>query len=65
MDQELTKVSEWQLYTDSPPKMLRYHLGKPEGHTIYEAEAVGLTLAAKILLSLPHVCIWPCIYPSG
>ena len=31
--------------------MLSYHLGDADHHTIYEAEAVGLTLMAQLLLS--------------
>jgi hypothetical protein len=31
------------------PKILRYHLGTTGDHTVYEAEAVGLTLAAQFL----------------
>jgi len=33
------------------PKILRYHLGTQNEHTVYEAEAVGLTLAAHLLNS--------------
>ena len=32
------------------PRYLRYHLGKDNEHTIYGAEAVGLTLVAQLLL---------------
>lgn len=31
------------------PKTLRYHLGSTDDHTVYEAEAVGLTLATQLL----------------
>lgn len=31
------------------PKVLRYHLGTADEHTVYEAEVVGLTLAAQLL----------------
>jgi ribonuclease HI len=40
------------LYTPhEPPKTLQYYLGKVTEHTVYEAEAVGLSIAAKLLLS--------------
>ena len=32
------------------PRYLRYHLGKDNEHTVYGAEAVGLTLVAQLLL---------------
>jgi len=31
------------------PHVLHYHLGSADDHTVYEAEAVGLTLAAQLL----------------
>jgi ribonuclease HI len=31
------------------PRTLRYHLGSEKDHTVYESEAVGLTLAAQLL----------------
>lgn len=31
------------------PRTLRFHLGTEKEHTVYEAEAVGLTLAAKLI----------------
>lgn len=31
------------------PRILRYHLGSDRKHTVYEAEVVGLTLAAKLI----------------
>lgn len=31
------------------PKTIHYHLGSEDDHTVYEAEAVGLTLAAQLL----------------
>ncbi|KAG2153822.1 hypothetical protein DEU56DRAFT_726253 [Suillus clintonianus] len=31
------------------PCILHYHLGSADAHTVYEAEAVGLTLAARLL----------------
>ena len=33
------------------PRSLTYHLGSERHHTVYEAEIVGLTLAAKLLLT--------------
>ena len=33
------------------PRSLAYHLGSDKHHTVYEAEIVGLTLAAKLLLT--------------
>ena len=33
------------------PRSLAYHLGSDRHHTVYEAEIVGLTLAAKLLLT--------------
>jgi len=33
------------------PRVLRYHLGTEEEHTVFEAEEVGLMLAAKLILS--------------
>jgi ribonuclease HI len=33
------------------PRILRYHLGKADTHTVYESEAVGLTLALQLLSS--------------
>ena len=33
------------------PQMLSYHLGNADHHTVYKAEAVGLTLTAQQLLS--------------
>jgi len=33
------------------PRALAYHLGSDKHHTVYEAEVVGLTLAAQLLLS--------------
>lgn len=38
---------------DRPTRKLRYHLGQPDTHTVYEAEAVGLTLAASLLATEP------------
>jgi len=40
------------------PRILRYHLGSIANHTVYEAEAVGLTLAAQ-LLSLEDDLTYP------
>jgi len=31
------------------PRVLRFHLGSADDHTVYESEAVGLTLAAQLL----------------
>jgi ribonuclease HI len=36
-------------------QIIRYHLGDKKAHTVYEAEAVGLTLAAKMLLAMPRI----------
>ncbi|KAI6016451.1 hypothetical protein BKA83DRAFT_4060352 [Pisolithus microcarpus] len=36
-------------HADHPPWKLRYHLGQPKSHTVYEAEAMGLTLAASLM----------------
>ena len=33
---------------------LCYHLGSAEHHTVFKAEAVGLILAARLLLSRPE-----------
>ncbi|KAG1762216.1 hypothetical protein EDD22DRAFT_778685 [Suillus occidentalis] len=35
--------------TGSCPRTLRFHLSKDEEHTVFEAEEVGLTLAAQLL----------------
>lgn len=43
------------LHTGRPPRLLRYHLGPPDTHTVYEAEAVGLTLAAHLLATEPEL----------
>lgn len=37
------------------PRTLRYHLGSDEEHTVYEAETLGLTLAAQLLLTERNV----------
>lgn len=37
-------------HPNSNTQTLRYHLGPSEQHTVYEAEAVGLILATKLLL---------------
>ena len=37
--------------TRQAPKTLRYHLGSDSEHTVYEAEVVGMTLAAQLLLT--------------
>ncbi|KAF8548299.1 hypothetical protein OG21DRAFT_1423306, partial [Imleria badia] len=39
------------------PKILCYHLGKDNQHTVYEAEAVGLTLAAHLLLTQSNLVL--------
>ncbi|OJA09556.1 hypothetical protein AZE42_01138 [Rhizopogon vesiculosus] len=35
----------------APPHTLRYYLGTEKEHTVFEAEEVGLTLAAKLIVS--------------
>jgi len=40
------------------PRTLKYHLGPDKTHTVYEAEVVGLTLAAKLLATEQNV-----VYP--
>ncbi|OAX31073.1 ribonuclease H-like protein, partial [Rhizopogon vinicolor AM-OR11-026] len=37
------------------PSTLRYHLGTDKEHTVFEAEEVGLTLAAKLIATEPHL----------
>ena len=37
--------------TGKEPRALTFHLGSDKHHTVYEAEIVGLTLAAKLLMS--------------
>lgn len=37
------------------PRTLRYYLGPDEEHTVYEAEILGLTLAAQLLLTERNV----------
>ncbi|KAF9234671.1 hypothetical protein BU15DRAFT_52337 [Melanogaster broomeanus] len=37
------------------PQILRFHLGSADDHTVYEAEAVGLTLAAKLIATEPNM----------
>lgn len=36
-------------------RTLRYHLGSADQHTIYESEAVGLLLAANLILDEPDI----------
>ena len=40
---------------------LRYHLGSADQHTVYKSEAVGLLLAANLILNEPDIDI-PHIY---
>ncbi|KAF8558627.1 hypothetical protein OG21DRAFT_1481317 [Imleria badia] len=52
------------LYTSNRnPRLLRYHLGKDNEHTVYKAKAVGLTLAAQLLLMECDLDL-PSIYSS-
>ncbi|KAG2129733.1 ribonuclease H-like domain-containing protein, partial [Suillus clintonianus] len=37
------------------PRKLRYHLGPNDEHTVYEAETLGLTLAARLLATERNV----------
>ncbi|OJA18739.1 hypothetical protein AZE42_12536 [Rhizopogon vesiculosus] len=37
------------------PRTLRYHLGTDKEHTVFEAEEVGLTLAAKLIAMEPNL----------
>jgi hypothetical protein len=37
------------------PRILRFHLGNEDEHTVYEAEEVGLTLAAKLISTEPNL----------
>jgi ribonuclease HI len=37
------------------PRVLKYHLGTDKEHTVYEAETVGLTLAAKLISTEPNL----------
>ncbi|OJA12581.1 hypothetical protein AZE42_04938, partial [Rhizopogon vesiculosus] len=37
------------------PRTLRYHLGTDEEHTVFEAEEVGLTIAAKLIATEPRL----------
>lgn len=34
---------------ERPPKYIQYYLGTSEEHTVYKAEAVGITLAAELI----------------
>ena len=38
-------------------RTLQYHLGSTDQHTVYESEAVGLLLAANLILDEPDVDI--------
>jgi ribonuclease HI len=40
------------------PRTLRYHLGTDEEHTVYEAETLGLMLAAQLIATEPNI-----VYP--
>ncbi|KAH7919153.1 hypothetical protein BV22DRAFT_1023485 [Leucogyrophana mollusca] len=44
------------------PRVLRYHLGDLKDHTVYEAEVVGLTLAAQLLATEPNLTFPASIY---
>ena len=41
--------------TGKEPRILRYHLGSEDDHTVYEAEVVGLTLAIQLLATEQNV----------
>jgi hypothetical protein len=41
--------------TGVQPRILKYHLGTDKEHTVYEAEIVGLTLAAKLISTEPNL----------
>lgn len=47
---------------DKRPRVLRYHLGTEKEHTVREAEAVGLTLAARLIGTEPNVTFPISIY---
>lgn len=42
------------------PRTLRFHLGSEEEHTVFEAEEVGLTLAAHLIATEPNL-----IFPTS
>ncbi|KAI6026578.1 hypothetical protein BKA83DRAFT_4050422 [Pisolithus microcarpus] len=51
----LPQAVEWELQPycttqiTPPPWTLRFHLGQIKSHTVYEAEAMGLTLVASLM----------------
>ncbi|KIJ58963.1 hypothetical protein HYDPIDRAFT_50490, partial [Hydnomerulius pinastri MD-312] len=50
------------IQNDRRPRVLRYHLGSTDEHTVYEAEAVGLTLAAQLLTTERDLALPAAIY---
>ncbi|OJA10385.1 hypothetical protein AZE42_10669 [Rhizopogon vesiculosus] len=44
------------------PRVLRYHLGSADEHTVYESEAVGLTLAAQLISTEDDITFQVSIY---